>query len=95
MNPKVSVVMPVFNGGQYFAAALGSVIAQDYDNIEIIVVDDGSTDDSWAEITDLEAADARVRIPMVEGMRSLNVAVSAAMVMGEALRQIRGNSAGA
>ena len=34
------------------------------------------------------ACDARVRIPMVDGMRSLNVAVAASMVLGEALRQI-------
>ncbi len=36
------------------------------------------------------AADARVKVPMVAGMRSLNVAVAAAMVLGEALRQTRG-----
>jgi tRNA (cytidine/uridine-2'-O-)-methyltransferase len=34
-----------------------------------------------------ESADARVRIPMVPGARSLNVALSAAIVLGEALRQ--------
>lgn len=39
-------------------------------------------------------ADARVTIPMVPGMRSLNVAVAAAMVLGEALRQIRVVAAG-
>lgn len=37
-----------------------------------------------------EAADARLTVPMVAGMRSLNVAVAAAMVLGEALRQIKG-----
>jgi tRNA (cytidine/uridine-2'-O-)-methyltransferase len=37
-----------------------------------------------------EAADARVRIPMRPGLRSLNVAVAAAMALGEALRQTRG-----
>lgn len=36
-----------------------------------------------------QAADARIVIPMAAGMRSLNVAVSAAMVLGEALRQLR------
>ena len=35
-----------------------------------------------------EAVDARLRIPMVEGRRSLNLAVSAAMVAGEAIRQL-------
>lgn len=37
-----------------------------------------------------DAADARVTIPMREGMRSLNVAIAAAMVLGEALRQVEG-----
>jgi tRNA (cytidine/uridine-2'-O-)-methyltransferase len=36
-----------------------------------------------------EAADARVLIPMQPGMRSLNIAVSAAMILGEALRQTK------
>lgn len=36
------------------------------------------------------AADARIRVPMAEGMRSLNVALAAAMVLGEALRQTNG-----
>lgn len=36
-----------------------------------------------------DAADIRLRIPVAEGLRSLNIAVSAAMVMGEALRQMR------
>lgn len=39
-----------------------------------------------------EACDARVFIPMVEGMRSLNVAVAAGMILGEMLRQTRTNS---
>lgn len=37
-----------------------------------------------------EAADERVRIPMIQGMRSINVALAAAMVLGEALRQTGG-----
>ena len=35
------------------------------------------------------AADARVKVPMATGMRSLNVAVAAAIILGEALRQLR------
>jgi tRNA (cytidine/uridine-2'-O-)-methyltransferase len=36
------------------------------------------------------AADARLRVPMLEGLRSINVAQAGAMVLGEALRQVRG-----
>ena len=44
MSPLISVIIPVYNGEEYLAEALESVIAQAYRPIEIIVVDDGSTD---------------------------------------------------
>ena len=47
-EPLISVIIPVHNGGRYLRAALESVFAQTYDPFEVIVVDDGSTDDSGA-----------------------------------------------
>jgi glycosyltransferase involved in cell wall biosynthesis len=47
-RPLVSAIIPVFNGERHVADALRSVFAQDYRPIEVIVVDDGSTDDSAA-----------------------------------------------
>lgn len=44
MRPKVTVVVPVFNGEKYLHLALNSLVTQSYVNIEIIVVDDGSDD---------------------------------------------------
>ena len=44
MNPKVSIVIPVYNGENYMKEAIDSALAQTYDNCEIIVVNDGSTD---------------------------------------------------
>lgn len=45
-NYKISVIIPVYNGEEYIGDTLDSVISQDFDDYEIIVIDDGSTDNS-------------------------------------------------
>lgn len=45
-NPKVSIIIPVYNGEKYMKEAIESALNQDYSNVEVIVVNDGSTDDT-------------------------------------------------
>ena len=48
-NPLISIIIPVYNGANYMREAIDSAIAQTYKNIEIIVVNDGSTDNGETE----------------------------------------------
>ena len=59
--PKVSVVMPVFNNGEWLAEAISSVRAQSLREFELIVIDDGSTDQTELIIAKTARDDARIR----------------------------------
>ena len=59
-KPLVSIVIPVYNGENFLAEAIDSALAQTYDNIEIIVVNDGSTDNGATERIALSYGD-RIR----------------------------------
>lgn len=59
---KVSIVLPVYNGEAYLRQAIESVLAQTYENWELIMVDDCSTDGSPAIMEEFARRDSRVRI---------------------------------
>lgn len=62
MTPKVSVVVPVYNVATFLPACLDSICAQTLKDIEIIVVNDGSTDNSLEIAREYEAKDERVKV---------------------------------
>lgn len=70
MEDLVSVVVPVYNMGTSIEVCVQSLIKQSYKNIEIILVDDGSTDNSLQECEKLKKIDNRVRVFHTENQGS-------------------------
>lgn len=61
-NIKVSVIMPIYNAGEYLTRAIGDVLNQSLSEIELICVDDGSTDNSAKIIKKYKQGDSRVSV---------------------------------
>lgn len=62
MNNLVSVIIPVYNSEPYLKRCLNSVLAQSYENIEVLLIDDGSTDNSSAICDKFADKDNRVKV---------------------------------
>lgn len=61
-NPLVSIIIPIYNTEKYIYECLNSLINQSYSHIEIIVVDDGSTDNSLCLLKELSDKDNRLKV---------------------------------
>ena len=61
-NPLISVIVPVYNVAEYLSRCVDSILAQSYENLQIILVDDGSTDDSGKICEEYAKKDARIQV---------------------------------
>ena len=61
-KPAVSIVMPIFNAAPFLEESLGGLLQQTLKDIEIICVNDGSTDESLEMIKEYAAKDSRIKI---------------------------------
>src|SRR5215467_6504279 len=61
-TPAVSVVMPVYNAGRYVDSAIRSIRQQSLTDLELILIDDGSTDDSPQVLQEHAKLDARISV---------------------------------
>lgn len=77
-DPLVSVVLPTFNRGSKITQAIDSVLHQSYTNLELIVVDDGSTDDTPSIISAYQ--DPRIRLIRFSENRGANAARNAGIM---------------
>lgn len=81
-KPLVSIVIPVYNGSNYMAEAIDSALSQTYDNIEIIVVNDGSKDDGKSDAVAKSYGDKIRYFPKENGGSS--------SALNEGIRNMRG-----
>src|SRR5262249_34820306 len=75
-RPSLSVILPNYNHGQLIAGAMSALAAQDRPADEIIIIDDGSTDDSLETIQALAAGSAVIRVLVNERNRGLTAALA-------------------
>lgn len=62
MNELVSIIIPIYNAEKTLSNSINSILMQDYKNIEVILVDDGSKDNSLKICEDIAIADSRVKV---------------------------------
>lgn len=74
--PRVSMVVPVHNGARWLADAIASILAQDFADFELILVDDASIDDSPAIMAEAAARDPRVRLVRLDTNLGLPAALN-------------------
>ena len=71
INSLVSVIIPVYNAEPYLSRCLDSVLNQDYTNIEIILVDDGSTDNNGEICNHYASEDSRIIVVYIPQWRCI------------------------
>lgn len=79
--PKVSVLIAAYNGERYVAEAVGSILGQTFRDLELIVLDDGSTDGTRAILRNFASQDKRIRLVEKENeglIRTLNRGIAEA-----------------
>ena len=78
--PLVTVIIPIYNTASYIRDCLGSVISQTLKNIQIICVDDGSTDRSLEIVNEFASFDSRIEVVKLKenvgGGRAKNLAIN-------------------
>ena len=62
MNETISVIVPVYNVAAYLPQCLESILNQDYEDLQVLLIDDGSTDDSGAICDRFAAQDSRIQV---------------------------------
>jgi glycosyltransferase involved in cell wall biosynthesis len=86
MDPKISVLLPVYNAERFVSIAIQSILAQTYNDFELLIIDDGSTDDTARILRRFQ--DDRMRVVTHAGNHGLSA------TLAEGLQMARGDLIG-
>lgn len=75
-KPLISIILPVYNGEKYLETAIKSVLDQSYDNLELIIINDASTDNSLQIAEDYKSRNSKIKIVTNEANQSLPVCLN-------------------
>ena len=82
-NPLVTIITPTYNRAAFLPQAIDGVLAQTYGNLELIIVDDGSTDNSPEILSEYQNKDDRIRVYRQENQGQ-------SIARNKAIREARG-----
>ena len=72
MNDLISVIVPVYNVEEYLEKSLFSLLTQTYENLQVIIIDDGSTDNSGKVCDDYKTKDGRIEVYHIQNKGTAN-----------------------
>jgi glycosyltransferase involved in cell wall biosynthesis len=81
--PNITIAMPIYNAGQHLRLAVSSILNQTYEDWELIIIDDGSTDNSIVSIADLN--DSRIQIKVDGVNRGLAIRLNECIDMARGM----------
>lgn len=83
MTPFFSIIMPVYNSEKYLKPSLDSILKQTFENFELIIINDGSTDNSINILNQYKASDSRLKVITQENSGSAGAARSAGLLFAK------------
>lgn len=88
VGPEVSIIMPVFNSGKYISDAIESILSQTYVNWELLVIDDGSSDNSVSIAEKYRDKDFRIKVAKNHNFKGVAGAMNTGLEMSKANKYI-------
>jgi len=81
-NPKISIIMPVYNGEKHMKLSIESILHQTFPDFEFIIINDGSTDNTWEILQEYANQDSRI-IPLTQENMGLTISLNRAIDLAQ------------